>query len=378
MQLGKIAPLVDWYQDEIGFSLVLIGWFTSMIGMFVALAALPAGWAIERFGPAPHLRRRLGGAGRRRHCAGAVCRRRPPSWPRGWSRAGLLVLVIAMPALLTAISPPLAAAGARRLGRLRAVGYAVADFWRRHAASADRNAISCVAIAAFAMLATWRRCCSRRPARRRKRPAGTAQGFCRDDDVAGRSGRAGFRHLCGLVGRLLRLPADLCRRARLIGRAVGRGDRAAVPLGNFLASLLVRGSDAASSRFCPRPASPSTRCWPFPPSAHRGRPSRQRRWRFRRCRRHDRVGAVCQHSFHRAARWFGVGGDRPRRQAGGIGTVFGPPLAAYVIETYGFAGFGWFLVAIALVGIACLVPFIFQPARRKVARRKRRDKGEAR
>ncbi len=30
-------------------------------------------------------------------------------------------------------------------------------------------------------------------------------------------------------------------------------------------------------------------------------------------------------------------------QAGGIGTLFGPPLAGYVIETYGFAGFGWFL-----------------------------------
>ena len=49
-QLGKIAPLVDWYQQEIGFSLVLTGWFTAMIGMFVALAALPAGWAIESFG----------------------------------------------------------------------------------------------------------------------------------------------------------------------------------------------------------------------------------------------------------------------------------------------------------------------------------------
>ena len=34
-------------------------------------------------------------------------------------------------------------------------------------------------------------------------------------------------------------------------------------------------------------------------------------------------------------------------QAGGIGTLFGPPLAGYVIETYGFAGFGWFLVAVA-------------------------------
>ena len=43
-------------------------------------------------------------------------------------------------------------------------------------------------------------------------------------------------------------------------------------------------------------------------------------------------------------------------QAGGIGTLFGPPLAGHVIETYGFAGFGWFLGDGALVGIACLIP----------------------
>ena len=51
-------------------------------------------------------------------------------------------------------------------------------------------------------------------------------------------------------------------------------------------------------------------------------------------------------------------------QAGGIGTLFGPPLAGYVIETYGFAGFGWFLAAVALVGIACLVPLTLASVRR--------------
>ena len=51
-------------------------------------------------------------------------------------------------------------------------------------------------------------------------------------------------------------------------------------------------------------------------------------------------------------------------QAGGIGTLFGPPLAGYVIETYGFAGFGWFLVAMALVGIVCLIPLTLTRAPR--------------
>jgi MFS family permease len=56
-------------------------------------------------------------------------------------------------------------------------------------------------------------------------------------------------------------------------------------------------------------------------------------------------------------------------QAGGIGTLFGPPLAGHVIETYGFAGFGWFLAVVALVGIACLVPLTLASARRDTPQR---------
>ena len=86
VQLGKIAPPVGWYQNEIGFSLVLIGWFTSMIGIFVAVAALPAGWAIERAGPAStflagSMVMTIGGI------ALALFALRPPSSPRGLSRA---------------------------------------------------------------------------------------------------------------------------------------------------------------------------------------------------------------------------------------------------------------------------------------------------
>ena len=43
-------------------------------------------------------------------------------------------------------------------------------------------------------------------------------------------------------------------------------------------------------------------------------------------------------------------------QAGGIGTLAGPPLGAVFIESLGWMGFGWFLAVVALVGIACLSP----------------------
>ena len=49
-QLGKIAPLVGWYHSQAGLSLVMVGWLTSTLGGFVALAALPAAFAIDRAG----------------------------------------------------------------------------------------------------------------------------------------------------------------------------------------------------------------------------------------------------------------------------------------------------------------------------------------
>jgi hypothetical protein len=45
-------------------------------------------------------------------------------------------------------------------------------------------------------------------------------------------------------------------------------------------------------------------------------------------------------------------------QAGGIGTVFGPPLAARIIGSLGWSGFGWFLAVTAAIGILSLVPLL--------------------
>jgi hypothetical protein len=50
-QLAKTAPLIGWYVETIGMTLVEAGWVTALIGIFVALAALPAGFAIARMGP---------------------------------------------------------------------------------------------------------------------------------------------------------------------------------------------------------------------------------------------------------------------------------------------------------------------------------------
>ena len=105
-QLGKIAPLVEWYRTEAGFSLVTVGWLAALIAFFVALAALPAGWLIQRTGT----RRAavlscavlaIGGV--------ALAFAQSPAtviMARLVEGVGYLALVIAVPALLSDLSPP--------------------------------------------------------------------------------------------------------------------------------------------------------------------------------------------------------------------------------------------------------------------------------
>jgi hypothetical protein len=49
-------------------------------------------------------------------------------------------------------------------------------------------------------------------------------------------------------------------------------------------------------------------------------------------------------------------------QAGGIGTLFGPPLAGHVIETAGYHGLGLMLVVVSLAGAAALLPLVWRPS----------------
>src|SRR5262245_3163007 len=154
-QLGKIAPLVDWYQQEVGLSLTLIGWFTSMIGIFVAAVALPAGWAIERVGPA----RSFNAGAAVMVVGGAALALLDAPWAVLTARlvegAGYLVLVIAAPALLAAISPDRWKAPVLAIwGGFVPLGFAVADFSARWLLpQLGPKPYLAIAIAAFAVLA---------------------------------------------------------------------------------------------------------------------------------------------------------------------------------------------------------------------------------
>ncbi len=56
MQLAKIAPYVDRLGAELGLGLTFAGWLTSLLAVFVALGAIPAGSLIARIGARTGLR----------------------------------------------------------------------------------------------------------------------------------------------------------------------------------------------------------------------------------------------------------------------------------------------------------------------------------
>ena len=50
MQLAKVAPYVDRLGAEFGLGLTFAGWLTSVLAVFVALGAIPAGALVARTG----------------------------------------------------------------------------------------------------------------------------------------------------------------------------------------------------------------------------------------------------------------------------------------------------------------------------------------
>lgn len=104
-QLGKLAPLVPWFQAEKGLSLVTVGWLTAVLGIFVAFVALPAGVWIGKT------------SGRTSIGIGSALLITGGGWfavadgtlalfaARLLEGTGYCILCIALPAILTRISP---------------------------------------------------------------------------------------------------------------------------------------------------------------------------------------------------------------------------------------------------------------------------------
>jgi MFS family permease len=373
-QLGKIAPLVGWYQDEVGFSLMLIGWLTSMIGIFVALAALPAGWAIERAG----MRMSFAAASVVMAAGGIALAflQKPEAIlaARTIEGAGYLVLVIAIPALLNSISPPAWRAPVLAIwGGFVPVGFAVANFMSAWILPAGETAFLVSAIGAFALFAA----------------AAIALVFkvadFADHRMAEPENGGAFRatmttgvvlvslafgiYVVLSVGFFAFMPAFLGGGASAIALSAGT-IALLVPLGNLLTGWLVRGRDArfaawlaaigfAATAAAALPAFAGTSAWSTTLAAIVLAIS---------------GGVAASALFASIPLILPKGGSAAIAiglvcQAGGIGTVFGPPIAGQIIESYGWPGFGWFLAVSSAVGIVSLVPLLAGRAERRLAAR---------
>jgi MFS family permease len=371
-QFGKIAPLVLWYQEEVGLSLVLIGWLTSMIGIFVALVALPAGLAIDIAGQ----RRSFVAASTVLVAGGlALAMLRDPAAilvARLVEGAGYLVIVIAIPAIMTAVSPPSWRGPALAIwGGFVPIGFALADFLSAAVLpAAGQQAFLLVAIlgyALFAALSAFLLIGLPDHAGNGAPPAGQKAGVFATTlsfEVALVALAFGI-YVVLSVGFFAFMPAYVAsgRSAILLSAGVVA---LLVPIGNVLAGLLVRGGNArfaitlamlgfgaaaivavpAFAGAVPLLATASVSLFAIA------------------------GGLTASVLFAVIPQIVRAGGSVSVAiglvaQAGGIGTLVGPPIAGWIIERYGFSGFGWFLAATGIVGVLSLLPLL---ARRMAAR----------
>lgn len=362
-QLGKIAPLIPWYRDAFGLSLVAAGWLAAILGIFIAVAALPAGWAIDRIGLVRSIvlgvaALALGGVALAAATAPALV-----FAARLVEALGYLALCIALPAVLNAISP------ASWKGPVLAIwsgfvplGFATSDFL----ASAMLPAFAPPAflmtmVAAFAFL------------------AGGALMLLRGIPIAASAGATGGLRptlsrevvlLAASFGAFVVLSVSMFTfmPAFVGGEGVhyllSAGAIAlSVPLGNVFAGVLVRGRGArsmAAMGVLGFAASALTAV----PAFTIGNPALATLAALVLAI----SGAVVASTQFAAIPFL-----TPRAgsvsvaiglvcQAGGLGTVFGPPLAATVIEAAGWTGFGWFLAVVALAGLAAMLPLALRSA----------------
>jgi MFS family permease len=361
-QLGKVAPLIPWYQVEFGLSLVAAGWLAALLGIFIALVALPAGWAIDRIGIyrsilVGALFVLLGGVGLALAAAPALI-----FAARLVEAVGYLSLCIALPAMLNDISPP------SWKGPVLAIwsafvpfGFAISNYLAAAMLpSASPQSYLLVMILLFAVLAATSLLVVRSV------PSASAP----VQDTSLRSTfslpivliAVGFGAFVVLsVSMFTFMPAFVAGAGAHY--LVSAGTVALlVPLGNVLAGVLVGGRGVS---FMGRLAVAGFAVSLFTalPAFTSGDPT---------LATISAILLAVSGALVASAQFAAIpfltphGGSVPVAlglvcQAGGIGTLFGPPIAGAVIEMFGWGGLGWFLTSVAAVGLVSMIPLTRHP-----------------
>ncbi|MCV0394803.1 MAG: MFS transporter [Rhizobiaceae bacterium] len=360
-QLAKIAPLVAWYRDDQGHSLVFIGWLISTIGLFVALAALPVSLAIDRVG---QFRVMAGGSLLLALGAVGVAFLDAPLLllaMRVVEAVGYLVLVIVIPAILNGVSPPALKAPVLAIwGGFVPVGFALADFMAAGIAPVFGPRVFLFAVALGFALSAALACLflSRlagpflAPVRGEAAP-GLADSLSRPVVLTACAfgafvivSLAFFSFLPVAAERgLLALSPGLVALTVPTGNALagvamrGRGLRAAVTLG--MTGFVLGGLAAWPAFQSSDPLAVTVAAVVLAVS-----------------------GGITGSALFASVPFIVPAGGSASVviglicQAGGLATVLGPPLAGMVIETGGWAGYAVLLAAASFAGLALLAPLV--------------------
>ncbi|WP_157014393.1 MFS transporter [Mesorhizobium xinjiangense] len=351
MQLGKIAPLVGRLQADLGISLTFAGWLTSLLGLFVALAAYPAARMVARIGATRSLLASalvmIGGAV-------ALGLSQSPTtlvMSRGVEAAGYVVMVIAAPAYLVTFSPVhMRSLFLALWGSFVPVGYALANLqvallpvsW-----SLEWTLLTFAApMAALLMLAIFVSPADAVPSK--QAPVTPAP-----IPSAGLALAIAFGLYVYLsIGFFTFLPEYISTLET--GHAVSAPLVAiCVPLGSFATAALLKGPSsnrprilaiagfvAAALAACLLYSSVNFDILAMPVYAFAGGMAASSIFALIPC------VAVTE-----AAAASVVGAVA---QCGGIATLIGPPIAGFLAETYGWHAVGWSLAGVSLIG-ACLI-----------------------
>lgn len=358
-QLGKIAPLIPWYQEHVGLSLVSAGWLAAILGIFVALAAIPVGFAIDRTGLVRSIL-----AGAVTLVLGGVILALSTSpilifGARLVEASGYVILCIALPAVLNEISP------VHWKGPVLAIwsgfvplGFALTDFMTGAMlpAFSESAFLLLISVLFAAIIAATLGLLNFIPLSKPNTEQGALKPNLTKEVLLITAGFGAFVVIS--VAMFTFMPTFVGSQGTYY--LVTAGTVAlTVPIGNILTGILVRGRGArfmswlavigfGISTLAAIPAFTSQNSLIATSSA---------------------IALAISGAVVASALFAAIPFLTPRKgsvpiaigivsQAGGLATVFSPPLAAAIIDCFGWTGLGWFLAIVSALGVLTVFPLI--------------------
>ena len=362
MQLGKIAPVVGYLESAKGYSMTTVGLLTALIGLFVALAALPTARLIDRAGSVRSLK-----IGAIILTGGAVMLALVDTLSlhlaaRTVEAVGYVLLVIAAPAYLATHTAPDRRPMVLALwGSFVPVGYALANLQEEFVSAAFGQAAFLASAAMPLTLFTIATLILVRDGAGASADRETAESTGATKSAALRNAvllAAGFGiYVLLQMGFFTFLPAFADSEIKA-GELSPAAIALFVPAGNLAAAVMFA--------FLPARLVPAVAVAAFALSAACAM------FLFRVADQTD-LPVYAAFSFLGGILASSVFGAVPQAasarlsaavvigliaQAGGLGTIGGPPLAGFLLDEFGWSALTWLLTALSILGTVAMLPLL--------------------